>query len=67
MYNVTRAELIKQTKALFAEAMTLDPQQTDEMFQAVFGYPVFVWDRMTLQQLAALRRWCLIVRLSATE
>lgn len=64
--HVTKAELVRQSRDLLAEAFALDTEQTCAAVQLVFGSPVFAWDAASVQQLRALRRWCLVVRLSAS-
>lgn len=55
-YDVTKQELVRQTRALWEEAWKADPHRTEENTHAVLGRDVFVWDLLAVVQLTALRR-----------
>ncbi len=60
---VTREFLEQDTRKLYEEALKADPIRTEENTQAVLGAVgkvsrsgVFVWTRLTVRELRALRR-----------
>lgn len=59
--DLTKADLVLAARALWEEAFAADPVRTDENTEAVLGDKVgtggvFVWDRLTVPELRALRR-----------
>ncbi len=57
----TKADLVAAAKALWEEAFAADPYRTEENTKAALGDKVgeggvFVWDRLTIPELHALRR-----------
>jgi len=55
-YGVTKEELERQTKLLYAEAAAADPYEVEEITEHVTGGSVFVWHRLSVRQLTAMRR-----------
>ena len=64
---MTKQTKLDYTRAIYEEAHKLDPHYLDEAVQAIFGSSVFVWSNATMQQLAALSRAALLIRLSASD
>jgi hypothetical protein len=64
-YGVTRTELERQTKLLYAEVATADPYRVEEITEHVTGGDVFVWHRLSVRQLTAMRRALYVVVMGA--
>jgi len=60
-----RTKLIHATRDAYVEAATVDPEQTAEVVRVVVGADSFRWPKLSSEQIAALRRWCDMVRLAA--
>lgn len=63
--KVSRAELEKQTKLLYAEAHAADPHYVEEQTVEITGAESFAWQRLTLKELQALRRRLYVVVMQA--
>ena len=53
---MTRDDWEQATRALYEEAWRADPYHVEEITHALFGSDVFVWPRLRMPQLHALRR-----------
>lgn len=62
---MTRESLVRATKALYEEAMVLDPGHVDEVVTRIAGSAVFVWDRLSVPQLRAIGAVGMRTRLAA--
>jgi hypothetical protein len=64
---MTKQEIVNHTRALLEETYSLDPHFWNEAIERITGSSVFVWSNLSANQLHALGRVGIMLRLSASD